>query len=194
MKKNGLIVIGLMLASFVGLHAKYNKVRSESSFNSMLDKNELVVVMFYHDDKGMRDQLSDFQSAARSEKNAAYIAINLDKADLSSLGDLYHVNKTPLFMLFRNGVVYKEGTVLVGEQSSAAIGQFVRDNFGKYLSRIRKRKRREAEANRPSVSFGIGYGYPYDAYPYYGPYYSPYYGYYGAPYYSRPGFSFGIGF
>ena len=186
-----LLVVVLSVMVICGVQAKYTKITTEHSFNATLDKNELVVVMFYRDEKEMKGQLSNFKSAASGEKNAAFAAVNLDKSDVSELGSLYNVEKTPVFMLFRNGTVFKKGTgtVLMGEQSSSAIRQFVRENFGKYLSRIRTRKRREAEANRPSVSFGIGYGYPYD------PYYGPYYGYYGYPYYyGRPAFSFGIGF
>jgi len=118
------------------------------------------------------------------------VSVDLSKSDLASLGDTYNVKKKPTFLLIRNGAMYKNGrSTLVGEQSSSAIRNFVRDNFGDYIEDIKERKREEARESRPSVSFGVGYGYPYYGYGY------PYYGYYGYPYYyGRPGVSFGIGF
>jgi hypothetical protein len=176
----------------MNLEAKYKKAGSEKSFNSVLDKNELVAALFYRssDDIDVRQQVKDFKSAGKEERNVAFVSVDLDKSDLANIGDLYQVRKTPYFMLFRNGVAYKSA-VLTGEQSLVAIGRFVRTNFSTYLQRIRRRKRERAEENRASVSFGVGYGSPYYGGYYGGPYYG---GYYGYPYYSRPGFSFGVGF
>ncbi len=193
MKHKKLLVIGLVLAGYAGLEAKHYKASSERAFNRLVDKNELVAVMFYHDSKDSRDQLSDFKSASRGDKYVTYISVNLDDRDLGSLADVYKVGTTPTFLLIRNGRTYSEKgkrIVMTGMQSPSAIRNFVRDYFHDYIEDIRERKREEADYNRPSVSFGVGYGYPY-----YGGYGYPYYGgYWGYPYYSRPGFSFGVGF
>jgi hypothetical protein len=192
MKRKLVILAAITVTTGTWLEAKYSKAGSEKSFNRVLDKNELVAAMFYRssDDIDVRQQVKDFKSAGKEERNVAFVSIDLDKNDLADIGDLYQVRKTPYFMLFRNGVAYKSA-VLTGEQSLVAIGQFVRTNFNRYLQRIRRRKRERAEENRPSVSFGVGYGSPYYGGYYGGPYYG---GYYGYPYYSRPGFSFGVGF
>ncbi len=191
--KRKLLLVGLVVASYVTLEAKYHKASGESSFNRVLDKNELVIAMFYHDSRDNREQLRDFKSAGRDEKYVAYVSVDLKSSSLDQLGDIYKVKNMPTFILFRNGRVYSERgqkAVITGEQGPSDLRNFVRDHFQDYIEDIREKKREEQRESRASVSFGVGYGYPYS----YGPYYGYPYGYYGYPYYSRPGFSFGIGF
>lgn len=192
--KKRIMILGALMITVIGAEAKYSRIRSERSFNDKLDENSLVVVMFYHgDQEGMDDQRDDFKDAGRGDKYVRYLGVNLDREDLASLGSLYGVKTTPAFLLMRNGVIFKQGgrpVMMVGRRSTAEIGDFVRSNFDRYISRKRRRKERDRRESRPSVSFGIGSG-PYYGYPYYG---YPYYGSYGYPYYRRPGFSFGIGF
>ncbi len=197
MKHKKVALACLIIASCVSVEAKYTKVSGERSFDRLLDKNELVVVMFYHEGRDMRDQLSDFKSAARGDKYVTYVSASVDDSELASLASTYGVKQFPSFVLFRNGRSYSQKgqtAILTGERSSSAIRRFVRNNFQDYIDDIIENKREARRYSSPSVSFGVGYG----AYPYYGGYYGPYYGGYYGPYYGGyyggSGVSFGFGF
>lgn len=126
------------------------------------------------------------------EAGVRFVAVNLDRGDLSNLVHDFALGAPlPAVLFFQDGIEGRERRIY-GFLDESALRKIVEDIWGDDIDRILQEK--EEERERRALQW-LYYGYPYwYGYPYYG--YPGYY--YGYPYYygygPRYGVSFGVGF
>ena len=215
------IAIVCLLGVSSGTSGKYKNIKSESSLSKILrnPRYNLAIALFYDAGKIRRDMDPDtreaiemnraaknmFKSASKmftyNDADLIFLAINTRKRKTVGMDRSYGITEVPTFMLFKDGVPYKDSTGRVvaktGFFERPALEKFINTHFKDFIEKNRKRnaeiRRRKAEERSFYWGWGWGYpyyggyGYPYYGYPYYWgyPYYRGYYPYYRG-YYQRP--------
>jgi hypothetical protein len=186
-------------------------VRSSKRFENTVEKNEVVVVMFYRrdkeilNDKAMRDKVERMERRIQTlatrdgdYRNAGvrFLMVNVAKEKLGDLAQEYEVDVTdnPVFVLFHNGKpVRKNGAIvrLAGFVSTQKLCDFIDHHLREQIEDILAAKKEAREQRQEEIdnalyfgAYPYYYGYPYGAYGYYWnwPYYGAPYGGYGYPY------------
>lgn len=186
--KQGVVILSA-LACVVLLTADTFKSKSTKSFDRVLKKHDMVVALFYKEDKEVKrdkalsrriDSLErTFRRVAEEHRykdaKVSFIRVNTAKRELEDLAREYGVKTLPTILLIQDGQPMR-GAVLQGFINTQMLRSFIDEYFGGMinmrLEERAERKRRRAQDRGSYTYFGYGYGY--------GGY--PYYGYYGAPY------------
>lgn len=210
MKKIVQAMVCIMSVAF-GLHythllqAKGKAITSPNKFDRVLNKNNLVVVFFYEQDKTtdkktkkeyrqLKEQLSSLSKEYSFKRAGVYFGfVNSAQKHDGEIAKEYRIKTMPSIVLFKDGGVEKGtfGSPLMHTDplTKTAIRDFINSHFAERIEKIKKEKTeleeeraRQSAAYGPYWGWGYGYGWPYN---YYGPY-----GYSGYPY---SGFSVGVG-
>lgn len=207
--------LSIMIAAFAlimlnDLLAKHKNIGSAATCRSLLAKNNLVVSLFYVQEKKMprdfRNQIKSLYSMFRKMSSVyrykyaevLFMSINVAKKNLAEIVKEYKLpeptDKNPVFVLFKGAQVV---TSEQGFLSREDIEKLIDKNFDKEMKEVEKekdlqRKRRLEDARRRAYDRAYWWGsdWPYDGY--YGWPYNRYY--YYRPYYYRPGFGVHFGF
>lgn len=172
----GLVIMTTVMSSS---YATYYHARDERRLNHMLDKYDLVVVLFYNKKMAHAAVKQTFKQLSRGysyhQADVAFVGIDVAHEDGAAIAREYGVRGTPALILFQEGRLVtgkdRAPAVATDVKSASDMRLFINKYFGDRIEdEIRDKEERERcrgrRSRRSGFHFGISYGYPY--YPYYG--------------------------
>lgn len=181
------MIIGFVSVIMVSVSsADYYRVHDEKHLDRVLDKHDLVVVLFYNNKMAHESVKQLFKQLSRGysyhEAEVAFVGIDVARESGADIARAYGIKKTPALMLFEDGrlVFGKDNTPVVATdiRSAGDIRIVINTYFGDRIEDIlrdRAEMMRCRRSRRSGFRFGISYGYQY--YPYYGYPFGYQYGY-----------------
>jgi hypothetical protein len=192
------------LGLLIDLSARQSAAYSKQRFSSLLRKNDLSVVLFYHQDfkskknklekKNTTELLKDFKAASRirefSRASVRFISVNTAKSKIKDLADKYGIAKKkiivkdqsimiarPTIMLFKNGKNFNNIRI-TGDLSKARIKAFVDQYFSNDIRKVIKEKDEERKRKLEEARYRHYYTPYYYNYGWSWPYHHGYWPYY----------------
>jgi len=205
LKKKLLLIVGTAVSLVITLIPRTVTVKSEGSFDRLISRHEIAVVMFYREDRTTGDDstlkkninateymFKNVEKKGRyKEVNIAFIKVNIARDFLDDVAKRFAVKKVPAFVLFKDGVPVRDKeknmAMVTGFISRADLINFIEKHLDDDLQEIIDEKEEIRQRRREEAQSWSYYNYPY-YYPHYG------YGYGYWPYYQfGGGFRFGGG-
>lgn len=167
-------------------YADYYRVHDEKRLDRVIDRHDLVVVLFYNNNMAHESVKQLFKQLSRGysyhQADVAFVGIDVAREDGADIARAYGVKKTPALMLFEDGrlVFGKDNVPVIATdiRSTSDMRIVINTYFGDRIEDIlrdREESMRCRRSRRSGFRFGISYGYPY--YPYYGYPFGYQYGY-----------------
>lgn len=174
-----LIIVGMARN---GVVAKEVNAASENRFYAALRKTELVVVLFYKDNRDERKAgespeglLNIFKSLSKFDTyryaNINFVKVNVEKAKVASVAQDFKITQFPTVLLFKDGDVVTDDNgnraVLSDLITRSTLKNFIDTNLSDDIDAIIEKKREEnrIRAENRAVAAAAwygsyGYGYP----------------------------------
>lgn len=194
------IIIAVALFSSFGLGARYRSADYQAAIDARIDHTTYDVVMLYEESwqlrqdpeerKNIKQLRSMFNTVSSDhfykQAGVVFIKSNIGKNALDDLIEKTGVKEFPAFVLYRNGMLFKDKAgnipVLTGFVSAQELESFIDQHLKEYMEKYVAFKQERRGCNSCSGGYAYyGVGDAYYTYGYYYPYDYPFY-IYGYPY------------